>query len=129
MTNYHFKYEGEVVISTETQEEAEDKYGQDQIRIKKASFNSMLYVFNHKEKKTPNGLKLVLLGKQEKIVGLHLIGPFSDEILQGFAVAVKMGATRHDFESCIAIHPTVGEELVTFGGWGQNFKKTKPYIQ
>ena len=105
-----------------TQKEAEDKYGHDKIRIKKASFNSMLYVFNRSDAKVRNGMKLVLLGKQEKIVGLHLIGPFSDEILQGFAVAVKMGATRHDFESCVAIHPTISEELVTFGGWGQNFK-------
>jgi len=111
-----------------TQKEAENKYGLDQIKIKKASFNSMMYVFNKSNAKIRNGMKLVLLGKQEKIVGLHLIGPFSDEMLQGFAVAVKMGATRHDFESCIAIHPTISEELVTFGGWGQNFKKTKPYL-
>ena len=48
-----------------------------------------------------------------------MIGPYSDEILQGFAVAVKMGATRADFENTVAIHPTIGEELVTFGGWGQ----------
>ena len=58
---------------------------------------------------------------EERVVGLHLVGPNSDEMLQGFAVALKMGATRSDFEAAVAIHPgpTVAEELVTFGGWGQ----------
>lgn len=65
------------------------------------------------------GLKLVLAGPDDKVVGLHCIGPFSDEMLQGFAIAVRMGATRADFEASVAIHPTVSEEFVTFGGWGQ----------
>ena len=65
------------------------------------------------------GLKLVLAGPEEKIVGLHSIGPSCDEMLQGFAVAVRMGATRADFEASVAIHPTTAEEFVTFGGWGQ----------
>ena len=52
-------------------------------------------------------------------MGLHCIGPFSDEMLQGFGVAVRMGATRADFEATVAIHPSIAEEFVTFGGWGQ----------
>ena len=52
-------------------------------------------------------------------MGLHCIGPSSDEMMQGFAVAVRMGATRADFEAAVAIHPTIAEEFVTFGGWGQ----------
>jgi len=63
--------------------------------------------------------KLVLLGPEERVVGLHCLGPNSDELLQGFAVALKMGATRRDFEAAVAIHPTSAEELVTFGDWGQ----------
>ncbi len=47
------------------------------------------------------------------MVGLHLIGLGCDEMLQGFGVAVKMGATKADFDSCVAIHPTSSEELVT----------------
>ena len=53
-------------------------------------------------------------------MGLHCIGPASDEMMQGFAVAVRMGATRADFEASVAIHPTIAEEFVTFGGWGQS---------
>lgn len=48
-----------------------------------------------------------------QIVGLHVIGMGSDEMLQGFGVAIKMGATKADFDSCVAIHPTASEEFVT----------------
>ena len=48
-----------------------------------------------------------------QVVGLHIIGIGSDEMLQGFGVAIKMGATKADFDSCVAIHPTSSEELVT----------------
>jgi glutathione reductase (NADPH) len=53
------------------------------------------------------------VGAQEKIVGVHVIGQGADEMLQGFAVAVKMGATKADFDNTVAIHPTSAEELVT----------------
>jgi len=58
-------------------------------------------------------MKLVCAGSDEKVVGIHIIGDSSDEMLQGFAVAVKMGATKADFDSTMAIHPTSAEELVT----------------
>ena len=58
-------------------------------------------------------MKLVTVGVQEKIVGAHLIGPAVDEMLQGFAVAIRMGATKRDFDDTVAIHPTSAEELVT----------------
>ena len=58
-------------------------------------------------------MKLLCAGKQERIVGIHILGDNADEMLQGFAVAVKMGATKADFDSTIAIHPTSSEELVT----------------
>ncbi len=57
--------------------------------------------------------KIVCQGKNEKVVGLHMVGGNSDEILQGFAVAIKLGATKADFDATIAIHPTAAEELVT----------------
>ena len=56
---------------------------------------------------------MVCLGKEEKVVGLHCIGMASDEVLQGFGVAMKMGATKADLDSCIALHPTAAEELVS----------------
>jgi glutathione reductase (NADPH) len=57
--------------------------------------------------------KIICLGKEEKVIGLHLFGMASDEILQGFGVAIRMGATKKDFDNCVAIHPTAAEELVT----------------
>ena len=61
----------------------------------------------------PTAMKLVCIGAQEKVVGCHIIGPGADEMLQGFAVAMRMGATKKDFDDTVAIHPTSAEELVT----------------
>ena len=58
-------------------------------------------------------MKLVCVGDDERVVGIHIIGDSADEMTQGFAVAVKMGATKADFDSTVAIHPTSAEELVT----------------
>jgi glutathione reductase (NADPH) len=58
-------------------------------------------------------MKLVCAGPTEKVVGLHVIGFGADEMLQGFGVAIKMGATKADFDNCVAIHPTSAEEFVT----------------
>ena len=102
-----------------TEPQARKEYGDENVRVKQSSFSSMLYAFNPDSGKVKTGLKLVLAGPEEKVVGLHSIGPSCDEMLQGFAVAVRMGATRADFEASIAIHPTTAEEFVTFGGWGQ----------
>ena len=58
-------------------------------------------------------MKLVCVGESRRVVGVHLIGENADEMLQGFAVAVKMGATKADLDNTVAIHPTSAEELVT----------------
>jgi glutathione reductase (NADPH) len=58
-------------------------------------------------------MKLVCAGEEERVVGIHLVGDTVDEILQGFTVALKMGATKADFDNTIAIHPISAEELVT----------------
>ena len=60
--------------------------------------------------KPKTAYKLICHGEDEKVVGMHLIGMASDEVLQGFGVAMKMGATKADFDSCVAIHPTAGED-------------------
>jgi len=110
-----------------TEAAAKLEFGDEHIRVLKATFGSMLYAFNpDDEHKVKTSFKLVLEGEDERIVGLHMIGPYSDEMLQGFAIAVKMGATRRDFEATVAIHPTIGEEMVTFGGWGQ--KNGQPWL-
>lgn len=94
-----------------TQEEAEAKYGKDKIKIYKSSFTNMYHAIT--TRKTSTKMKLVCLLPNEKIVGLHILGIGCDEILQGFSVAVKMGATKQDFDDTVAIHPTASEELVT----------------
>ena len=58
-------------------------------------------------------MKLVTVGDSEKILGCHVIGEGADEMLQGFAVAIKMGASKDDFDNTVAIHPTNSEEMVT----------------
>ncbi|HHO59629.1 MAG TPA: glutathione-disulfide reductase, partial [Thiotrichales bacterium] len=58
-------------------------------------------------------MKLIVVGAREKVVGCHIIGPGADEMLQGFAVAIRMGATKKDLDDTVAIHPTSAEELVT----------------
>ena len=63
--------------------------------------------------KSKAAMKLVTVGDEERIVGCHIFGLGADEMLQGFAVAIRMGATKQDFDDTIAIHPTNAEELVT----------------
>ncbi|PWW75264.1 hypothetical protein C7212DRAFT_198253 [Tuber magnatum] len=94
-----------------TQPEAEAKYGRESLKIYKTTFTAMYY--SMLEHKGPTAYKLICHGPEERVVGLHIIGLGSAEMLQGFGVAVKMGATKQDFDNCVAIHPTSAEELVT----------------
>ncbi|HGN0869234.1 TPA: glutathione-disulfide reductase [Providencia alcalifaciens] len=94
-----------------TEPEAIEKYGADAVKCYKSSFMAMYTaVTSHRQ---PCRMKLVCVGKEEKIVGIHGIGFGMDEMLQGFAVALKMGATKKDFDNTVAIHPTAAEEFVT----------------
>ena len=89
---------------------AHRQYG-DAVKIHKARFTPMLWSLAGREGKAM--MKLVCAGDRERVVGLHGIGPGMDEMLQGFAVAVRMGATYADFLKTVAIHPTSAEEFVT----------------
>lgn len=93
-----------------TEQQAKETYGDD-VKIYTSTFNPMTQALS--TSKQPTTMKLVTAGKDEKVVGCHLFGESSDEILQGFAVAIKMGATKKDFDDTVAIHPTSAEELVT----------------
>ncbi|UAY96383.1 glutathione-disulfide reductase [Dickeya dadantii] len=94
-----------------TEPQAREQYGDDQVKVYKSAFTAMYTaVTKHRQ---PCRMKLVCVGPEEKIVGVHGIGFGMDEILQGFAVAVKMGATKKDFDDTVAIHPTAAEEFVT----------------
>jgi len=82
-----------------------------QVKSYQSHFTPMILAFNEAPEQT--SMKLVTVGEQQKIVGCHIIGEAADEMLQGFAVAIRMGATKKDFDDTIAIHPTSAEELVT----------------
>ncbi|BGO89708.1 hypothetical protein NBRC10512_004363 [Rhodotorula toruloides] len=96
-----------------TEPEAREKFGDENIKIYKSTFTALYFSMMDPEHKEPTAMKLICAGKEEKVVGLHIIGQGSDEMLQGFALAVTMGATKKDFDSCVPIHPCSAEELVT----------------
>ncbi|KAL5511959.1 GLR1_1 [Sanghuangporus vaninii] len=96
-----------------TEPEARQRYGDNEIKIYKSSFRALYFALLDEERKEPSVYKLIVTGPEERVVGLHIIGLGSDEITQGFAVAIKMGATKKDFDDTVAIHPTSAEELVT----------------
>ncbi len=94
-----------------TEAEAIAEHGKDNVKVYNSSFGAMYTaVTRHRQATT---MKLICAGENEKVVGIHGIGHGMDEILQGFGVALKMGATKADFDACVAIHPTSGEEFVT----------------
>ncbi|PSW19375.1 glutathione-disulfide reductase [Photobacterium sanctipauli] len=94
-----------------TEPEAIAEYGEENVKVYKSGFTAMYTaVTSHRQ---PCKMKLVCAGPDEKVVGLHGIGFTVDEMIQGFGVAMKMGATKADFDSVVAIHPTGSEEFVT----------------
>lgn len=95
-----------------TEAAARENYADD-VSIYSSEFTPMRHALSAHGNVT--AMKLVCAGEDEKVVGIHIIGDNADEMLQGFAVAVKMGATRADFDNTIAIHPSSAEELVTMG--------------
>ncbi len=93
-----------------TEDEARAIHG-DAVKIYQSRFTPMYHSITRRKPKT--AMKLVTVGAGEKIVGCHIIGMGADEMLQGFAVAIRMGASKRDFDDTVAIHPTSAEELVT----------------
>ena len=91
--------------------DARHHYGDAAVRCYRTRFTPMYHALT--AHKTPAVMKLVCIGSEERVVGCHIFGHGADEMLQGFAVAVKMGARKADFDATVAIHPTSAEELVT----------------
>lgn len=87
------------------------QFGEENVKVYTSSFTPMYSAIT--QHRQPCKMKLVCVGDDEKIVGLHGIGFGVDEMIQGFAVAIKMGATKADFDNTVAIHPTGSEEFVT----------------
>jgi len=93
-----------------TEQQAREAWGET-VSIYRTRFNPLYHAMT--EHKTPTVMKLVCAGPEERVVGCHILGHGADEMMQGFAVAVRMGATKADFDATVAIHPTSSEELVT----------------
>ncbi|MCH7820448.1 MAG: glutathione-disulfide reductase [Proteobacteria bacterium] len=93
-----------------TEDEARDEHG-DAVKIYTTKFAAMYYALG--ENKPQTAMKLITVGDDERVVGCHVIGDGAEEMMQGFAVAIRMGATKSDFDDTVAIHPTSAEELVT----------------
>lgn len=93
-----------------TLEQACSEFGKDNVREYVSRFTNMYYAVGERKPKT--AMKLITAGPDERVVGAHVIGLAADEMIQGFAVAVKMGARKADFDATVAVHPTASEEFV-----------------
>ena len=110
-----------------TEKQAVERYGADAVTCHKSTWVNMMYsreflVPGHGPMPPKTRAKIVCVGEEQTVVGLHMIGLAVDEILQGFGVAIKMGATKADFDSIVALHPTSAEELVTIPPWQAKYK-------
>ncbi|KAF4696187.1 hypothetical protein FOZ60_001865 [Perkinsus olseni] len=103
-----------------TEAQAVAKYGKDNLKIYRSRFVNLYYgIFQVEPSEKPKTLvKVICTGPEERVVGLHVLGMGADELLQGFAVAMRMGATKADLDRTVAIHPTAAEEIVTLAPWG-----------
>ncbi|MGE8216547.1 MAG: glutathione-disulfide reductase [Stenotrophomonas maltophilia] len=91
-----------------SEEQAREQHGD--VRVYRSNFRPMLQALSDGTQRSL--FKLVCVGEEERVVGVHLLGESADEILQGFALAVKMGVTKAQFDDTVAIHPTSAEEVV-----------------
>ncbi|MEL6602100.1 MAG: glutathione-disulfide reductase [Cyanobacteria bacterium J06614_10] len=94
-----------------TEDEAIETYGEDNIHVFRSRFRSMYYTLPNKDEKTL--MKLVVHSESDKVLGAHMVGDHAAEIIQGIAIALKMGATKADFDATVGIHPSAAEEFVT----------------
>ena len=97
-----------------SEKEAINKFGENNIKIFKCRFNSMSNTFKNLKSKCL--LKLVVNKLNDKVIGCHVFGDSASEIIQMASIALKVGATKKDFDSTMALHPTVSEEFVTMYG-------------
>lgn len=93
-----------------TEAEAKQKYG-DGVKVYRSKFRPMYYTIPGKQEKTL--MKLIVDTKTDRVLGAHMVGDSAAEIIQGVAIAVKMKATKADFDATVGIHPSSAEEFVT----------------
>jgi glutathione reductase (NADPH) len=91
--------------------ESQARARHDTVEVKTTAFVPVYYALTERRRRCE--MKLVLAGDERRVVGCHIVGDGADEMLQDFAVAVRMRATLEDFQDTVAIHPTNAEEMVT----------------
>jgi glutathione reductase (NADPH) len=94
-----------------TEEQAISQYGEEGIKIYRSRFRPMYHSFTGANEKTM--MKLIVEKATDRVLGVHMVGDYAAEIIQGMAIAVKMGATKADFDATVGIHPSSAEEFVT----------------
>ncbi|MGD1863846.1 MAG: glutathione-disulfide reductase [Phormidesmis sp.] len=94
-----------------TESEAIEKYSEDDVHVFRSRFRPMYYTLPNKDQKTL--MKLIVHSETDKVIGAHMVGDGAAEIMQGVAIAIKMGATKADFDATVGIHPSAAEEFVT----------------
>jgi glutathione reductase (NADPH) len=93
-----------------TEAEARERYG-DAVKVYRAKFKPMYHTLSGRDERTM--VKLVVEEDTQKVLGAHMVGDSAAEIIQGMAIAIKMGATKKDFDATVGIHPSTAEEFVT----------------
>jgi glutathione reductase (NADPH) len=93
----------------DTEAQARATYGE--VLVFRSEFKALRHTLSGSSERSL--VKLVVDKASDRVVGLHMVGPDAGEVVQGFAVAMKMGATKAQFDSTIGIHPTLAEEFVT----------------
>ena len=92
-----------------SEEDAREKYGDD-LKVFRSEYKSMKFTLAGRDERSL--IKMLVDGKTDKVIGAHMIGPDSAEIIQGIAVAIKCGATKAQFDDTVAVHPSSAEEFV-----------------
>jgi glutathione reductase (NADPH) len=92
-----------------TEQQARERHGA--VRVFRSEFRALKHTLSGNAERTL--MKLVVDAASDRVVGLHMVGAEAGEIVQGFAVAMKAGATKAQFDATIGIHPTAAEEFVT----------------
>lgn len=92
-----------------TEEQARSQFGE--VDIYKSTFRAMKHTLSGRNEQTM--MKIIVDVATDKVVGCHVIGPHSGELIQAIGIAVTMGATKAQFDMTVAVHPTAAEELVT----------------
>ena len=111
-----------------SEEEAERAYGKDNIEVYHRETTPLQYAIYKNNTKVAYMKVIVNKADTEKVIGIHYFGPSADEVIGGFAIAMKLGMTKNHLDSTIGIHPSISEDLYNLDVTkrsGEEFRKTE----